>query len=416
MPRPAVGRTPSWVAALLLVGLVSLYAGDPAPASNPNPQPSGSATNNPARSGTPRSSEATKATDVLRALDEPLTQLRNRTEALEQGLERVGTDTRAVKQDLKKLSEDARGRFRSVSLIGTLNLVLWLLLAGGGAYWLRASARPAATGVVEGAKPEPLEPKLESLRQTVSEVASALQRSEARHTELLAAVDTRLAGQTATLGEKLSASGLEAVGAKATQASTNVEALRQELTALRERVDQLNTALGDSLARFKQKEEITKASVWPQPFLEPGSLAVWRGLLEQRLERSAPQALGLFGALVRFNHSVRQSPPSRETVAAALRDVSLEAYAFWRSEPGQWDLTDSTQAWSQAFQRVLDSLELPLDIKLIFAKDRFDMNTMRAAEDASESRISVKEPLSWIIRDTSGAAPTVLEHGRVTTC
>jgi hypothetical protein len=44
------------------------------------------------------------------------------------------------------------------------------------------------------------------------------------------------------------------------------------------------------------------------------------------------------------------------------------------------------------------------------------MNTMRAAEDASESRISVKEPLSWIIRDTSGAAPTVLEHGRVTTC
>jgi polyhydroxyalkanoate synthesis regulator phasin len=343
-------------------------------------------------------------------------QFRAFTNSLVHEAEQTRTQIQQLTNSVARVQEEMRSRFKSVTLVGTLNLLLVLGAVGGAAYLARSHFQSARSGATATAAAAQLQSKLTGLEQKVEEGTSTFTKQEAQQKEFLADVRTQVERQTALLHEKLATTQLEALSAKAGQISGELDALKQDFTALKERVDQLNQALAEAVTRLTQKDELTKGSVWPKPFLESGSLAAWKGLIEKKLERSDPVALGLFSALVRFNWLARQSRPSGEQIAEALHGLSVHAYQFWRADSEQWDLTEATQNWRQAFQGVLDSLDLPLDIKLIFAKDRFDMNTMRASEDASESRISVQEPLSWIIRDKSGPVPTVLHHGRVTTC
>jgi hypothetical protein len=91
----------------------------------------------------------------------------------------------------------------------------------------------------------------------------------------------------------------------------------------------------------------------------------------------------------------------------------LGAYQFWKKGDGK--VLDASQEWKTAFQSALDAANTPLDIMLVLEGERFDMNTMLAADNGSASRIVVRDVLSWIVRDKSNQPAKVLCHGRVTT-
>src|SRR5207248_3314109 len=72
--------------------------------------------------------------------------------------------------------------------------------------------------------------------------------------------------------------------------------------------------------------------------------------------------------------------------------------------------------WRDEFNALVASRGLPLQIQAIHPEDRFDGDRMVCAEGSSNSRLAVKEPLSWVIMDRSNPErPKVLHHGLVLT-
>jgi hypothetical protein len=150
---------------------------------------------------------------------------------------------------------------------------------------------------------------------------------------------------------------------------------------------------------------------WP-PFFLGGSLGPWRKRIEAAIALGDSAGFALFLALGRFNTSIRDAADRRK-VADALHGVSIEAYRFWKTQ-GVPSL-DAALEWRAAFQVFLDSSGIRLEVILALERDRFDMESMLAADSGTASRMYVKEALSWIVRDKSSEVSRVLCHARVVT-
>lgn len=198
--------------------------------------------------------------------------------------------------------------------------------------------------------------------------------------------------------------------------------LRAALLELRDNTNQLQRTMSaisdrlEAMAARDQRQAVNESlqlNDWPLPFGEGGPLAVWRDRIVDRLGQADPAARSLYDTLAQFAGLARKTPPPVGPLAAALHEMSLRAYPFWKA--GGWDMTDTPVEWQQAFQQHLTRLGVPLQIKLVFAQDRFDLNTMFCADGSSETRISVREPLSWIVWDTSAPTARVAHLGHVIT-
>lgn len=194
--------------------------------------------------------------------------------------------------------------------------------------------------------------------------------------------------------------------------STDLERfVRRQTDVLKQRFQEMDHNLGVELERLKQRDEAFGNLLWPSLFRH-GLLKGWRENIIQGAIRQDPVAVDLMLALGRYNNVGRNGADLRK-MAEALHAVSLGAYQFWKK--GDAKVLDASQEWKAAFQSALDAANTPLDIMLVLEGERFDMNTMLAADNGSASRIVVREVLSWIVRDKSNQPAKVLCHGRVTT-
>lgn len=194
--------------------------------------------------------------------------------------------------------------------------------------------------------------------------------------------------------------------------STDLERfVRRQTDVLKQRFQEMDHNLGVELERLKQRDEAFGNLLWPALFRH-GLLKEWRESIVQGAIRQDPVAVELMLALGRYNNVGRNGADLRK-MAEALHTVSLGAYQFWKK--GETKVLDASQEWKTAFQTALDAANTPLDIMLVLEGERFDMNTMLAADNGSASRIVVREVLSWIVRDKSSQPAKVLCHGRVTT-
>lgn len=194
--------------------------------------------------------------------------------------------------------------------------------------------------------------------------------------------------------------------------STDLERfVRRQADALKQRFQEMNQSLGADLERLKQRDEAFSNLLWPALFRH-GALKSWRENIIQGAIRHDHVAIDLMLALGRYNNVGRNGADLRK-MAEALHAVSLGAYQFWKKDDTK--VLDASQEWKSAFQSALDAANTPLDIMLVLEGERFDMNTMLAADNGSASRIVVREVLSWIVRDKSSQPAKVLCHGRVTT-
>jgi hypothetical protein len=187
--------------------------------------------------------------------------------------------------------------------------------------------------------------------------------------------------------------------------------VRRQTDVLKQRFEEMDHNLGVELERLKQRDEAFGNLLWPALFRH-GLLKDWRDNIIQGAIRHDPVAVELMLALGRYNNVGRNGADLRK-MAEALHAVSLGAYQFWKKGDGK--VLDASQEWKTAFQSALDAANTPLDIMLVLEGERFDMNTMLAADNGSASRIVVRDVLSWIVRDKSNQPAKVLCHGRVTT-
>jgi hypothetical protein len=186
--------------------------------------------------------------------------------------------------------------------------------------------------------------------------------------------------------------------------------LEQQRAALLQERQALRTERTEAL---RLDGEVNKA-LWPAAFLDEGALGLWRKRIMDGVVKGDLSATTLWLAMIQVEALCRQSSPSLPPIAAALHNMSIEAHRYWRD--GADDFNDTTIRWRDEFNSLVVSRGLPIQIQVIHPDDRFDGDRMVCAEGSSNSRLAVKEPLSWVIVDRSNPErPKVLHHGLVLT-
>ena len=193
------------------------------------------------------------------------------------------------------------------------------------------------------------------------------------------------------------------------EAKDKLHHLEQQRAALLEARHSLHSERGEVL---RHDGEMNKA-LWPAAFLN-GSLGTWRQRVLDGVIQGDLSATTLWLAMVHVGALCRQPAPALPQIAAALHNMSVEAHRYWKH--GFDDFNDTTIRWRDEFNALVASRGLPLQIQAIHPEDRFDGDRMVCAEGSSNSRLVVKEPLSWVIMDRSNPdRPKVLHHGLVLT-
>jgi hypothetical protein len=193
------------------------------------------------------------------------------------------------------------------------------------------------------------------------------------------------------------------------EAKDKLHHLEQQRAALLEARHSLHSERSEVL---RQDGEMNKA-LWPAAFLN-GSLGTWRQRILDGVIQGDLPATTLWLAMVHVGALCRQPAPALPQIAAALHNMSVEAHRYWKH--GFDDFNDTTIRWRDEFNALVASRGLPLQIQAIHPEDRFDGDRMVCAEGSSNSRLAVKEPLSWVIMDRSNPErPKVLHHGLVLT-
>jgi hypothetical protein len=193
------------------------------------------------------------------------------------------------------------------------------------------------------------------------------------------------------------------------EAKDKLHLLEQQRSALLEARHSLQSERSEVV---RQDGEINKA-LWPAAFLN-GALGTWRKRIMDGVIQGDLGATTLWLAMVHVGVLCRQPSPALPQIAAALHNMSVEAHRYWKD--GSDDFNDTTIRWRDEFNALVASRGLPLQIQAIHPEDRFDGDRMVCAEGSSNSRLAVKEPLSWVIMDRSNSErPKVLHHGLVLT-
>jgi hypothetical protein len=193
------------------------------------------------------------------------------------------------------------------------------------------------------------------------------------------------------------------------EAKDKLHLLEQQRAALLEARHSLQSEQSEVT---RQDGEINRV-LWPAVFLN-GATGHWRKRIMQGVLQGDLAATTLWLSMIHVGALCRQPSPAPPQIAAALHNMSVEAHRYWKD--GSDDFNDTTIRWRDEFNALVASRGLPLQIQAIHPEDRFDGDRMVCAEGSSNSRLAVKEPLSWVIMDRSNPErPKVLHHGLVLT-
>jgi hypothetical protein len=200
----------------------------------------------------------------------------------------------------------------------------------------------------------------------------------------------------------------------------HLETLEKEAKDKLHVLEQQKSALLEARNSFQSEQsEVTRQDgemnrvLWPAAFLN-GAMGNWRKRITGGVLQGDLAATTLWLAMVHVGALCRQPTPALSQIAAALHNMSVEAHRFWKD--GTDDFNETTIRWRDEFNALIASRRLPLQIQAIHPEDRFDGDRMVCAEGSSNSRLAVKEPLSWAIVDRSNPErPKVLHHAVVLT-
>jgi hypothetical protein len=231
--------------------------------------------------------------------------------------------------------------------------------------------------------------------------------------QALQATGAELECQARQMSNDLALTYLEGLIASAKNVVEEIRQLNEQMARYREHLAAINAAAAPAPpappVAIGMPEE-----AWPPLFQTGGAMSEWRIAIETAMAAKDPHALALFADVTQLSQLLEQEAPGTDEVGHALHELSVHAYRFWKAIGA--DLVEAPLAWRDAFQKTLDDRGCNLEIRLVYAKALFDMHTMLSAEGSS-GRMSVQEPLSWILWDRSDAEhPRIFKQGLVISC
>jgi hypothetical protein len=149
-------------------------------------------------------------------------------------------------------------------------------------------------------------------------------------------------------------------------------------------------------ARLRTDGKLQKEAGWPEAFHTGNSLEAWRDIITTDANHHDPVCVKLRDELLEFEAVIKQSSPSPERAAEALYNLSIDAHRLWRDKTDQ-DFVNTCILWRDSFNHMVAKRGLPLKIRAAFPNEPFDIDYMVVSDGSSDSRLYVKQPLSWII-------------------
>jgi hypothetical protein len=163
--------------------------------------------------------------------------------------------------------------------------------------------------------------------------------------------------------------------------------------------------------KARAQDEQRKQTVWPAAFQDGSPLQSWRQTITADAESQEPIARKLRDEIIGFEALTAQPSPNPERAAEALYQLSLDAHSLWHGKTDH-DFVNTAIQWRDAFNELVLKRKLPLKIRAAFPKEPFDIDCMVVPQGSSDSRLYVKDPLSWIILSDSNK---VLHRGLMLT-
>ncbi len=212
----------------------------------------------------------------------------------------------------------------------------------------------------------------------------------------------------AALNENVRNGGSEA-GVATAMDSDAADTARTTLCLTLAELENRLTFIDARLREASAQHDIMTRLIWPPLFLD-GPLSVWRTRIEDRLADAESGACELWLALARFNLALRR-PEHLRPLAQAVDELGSSAYRFWKcaKEP----VLDAALAWREALNELLATEHTPLEIVLALEGEPFDLDSMTTDDGGLGSRMTVKEPLSWIVKENVEPRARVLVPARV---
>lgn len=154
----------------------------------------------------------------------------------------------------------------------------------------------------------------------------------------------------------------------------------------------------------------------PKPFSPGQPLADW----PPKLATLDPNpATSLLETAIQLDTAITnyQEGDETEAITKLLSQFSEYAHAAWSSiyEDDSEAQFDASLKWVAAIKERLAEQNVPIRIRSIHPGQKFDMDTMLSVESHSGHRLTVKNPLSWILFDNSSESSALASRGKVET-
>ncbi|MEI7730878.1 MAG: hypothetical protein WCO56_14990 [Verrucomicrobiota bacterium] len=260
-----------------------------------------------------------------------------------------------------------------------------------------------AVGTSVGSIRDSVEQSAHSIRTAAEE---SIQRQDVE-------VQRFLEQQGALIEQKLDKAHLDALGQSVSTLTSDLSNLQSRLDGVLTQFQEIEARIGQFSEKIARQDAALHGQVWPIPFQENQPLFLVRQGIEQKMKEEDPTAADLFGALFNLSAALRNDNPNPVKIGELLHNASIAAYAFWRAQGV--DTFDVTREWSEAFQKMLNDLAMPLEIEPVYDNSPFDMSKMRCADGSSANRIKVRETTSWAIWSKNGDDRKILKHALVLT-
>ena len=210
---------------------------------------------------------------------------------------------------------------------------------------------------------------------------------------------------------------LEKKAAAAQDASHHLEELKQENARLTRELQEQKVEWDEKRAGAEASLEESRA-LFPAWIRGEGPLEDIQNLLQSQVsgEQSA-QAQAFLGQCLQLEGSMASGNASRKDLAAQLSATSQAGYQCLRKDL-RYDkdqIRKSMRTWITNLDQRLTAQSMNLRLSQVFPGDSFQLATMEAVDSISGNRLTVDQPLSWLIEDTAESPPRVLQRAKVIT-
>ncbi len=269
-----------------------------------------------------------------------------------------------------------------------------------------AEGRAGTAGSVEHAASQ--------LTAVIDRLGQSVNSTEAKLQELPVSLNRGLEPAVRKLDEQ--AEKLDKQAEELVKREQEIEQSRAEILRQREEDERRNSeivATGEAL----KKQADTFLQLLPADLLTGGVLEQWRSRLLEQAGNGDATAAELLALLMHWRSLEKDGSNDRDTIAGLLNSIGTAVHRMLPIKDGAHDeaTLEAVQLWTKVFRESTRQRLPSLELKLVFPGDRFDTERMECAQSLSGNRLSVHEPLSWIIIDQSGDKRRILYPARVVT-